>query len=94
VGRSESEGGDQTSHDFRQVRTPRPALVVQVSRPLPPAVGRDLVGPLEQLGVDAIAFDQPMDVIRTPTAALVALDVEHIELADQVAEEDRAVARH
>jgi hypothetical protein len=29
------------------------------------AVGRDLVGPVEQLGVDAIAFDQPMDVIPT-----------------------------
>ena len=42
---------------------------------LPRAIGRDLIGPVEQLGVDAIAFDQPMEVIPTPTAALVALDV-------------------
>jgi len=33
-------------------------------------------------------------VLATPTAALVALDVEHVELADQVAEYDRAVSGH
>jgi hypothetical protein len=48
----------------------------------PRAVGRDLVGPIEQLGVNAVAFDQPMEVIPAPTAALVALDVEHVELTD------------
>jgi hypothetical protein len=31
-------------------------------------------------------------VIAPPTAALVALDIEHVELADQVAEYDRAFA--
>jgi hypothetical protein len=34
-----------------------PALVIQVPGWFPRAVGRDLVGPVEQLGVDAIAFD-------------------------------------
>ena len=60
----------------------------------PRAIGRDLVGPVEQFRVNAVAFDQPMDVISTPTALLVAFDVEHVELTDQVAEDDRAVARH
>src|SRR5215471_2481705 len=79
---------------YRQVWAPRAALVVQIPRLLPRAVGRDLVGPIEQLGVNAVAFDQPMELISTPTAALAALDVEHVELADQVAEDDRAVAGH
>jgi hypothetical protein len=39
-------------------------------------VGHDVVGPVEQLGVDAVAFDQPVEMIPTPPAALVALDVE------------------
>jgi hypothetical protein len=33
------------------------------------------------------------EVIPTPTAALFALDVEHVELAHDVAEYDRAVSR-
>jgi hypothetical protein len=32
-----------------------------------------------------------LDALERPTTALVALDVEHVELADQVAEDDRAV---
>jgi len=58
------------------------------------AVGRDLVGRVEGLGANAIAFDQSTEVIATPTVALIALDVEHVELADQVAEDDRAITRH
>jgi hypothetical protein len=56
------------------------------------AVGRDLVGRVEGLGANAIAFDQPTG--DNPTVALIALDVEHVELADQVAENDRAITRH
>jgi hypothetical protein len=54
---------------------------------LPACAGnpRGLVGPVEQLGVNAITLDQSMQVIPT-AAALVALNVEHLELADQVAE--------
>jgi hypothetical protein len=40
------------------------------------------------------AFDQPMEVIPTPTATLCALNVEHVELADEVAENDGAFTRH
>jgi hypothetical protein len=54
----------------------------------------DVVGPVEQLGVDAVAFDQPVEMIPTPPAAPVALDVEHVELPERVAEDDRAIAGH
>jgi hypothetical protein len=35
-----------------------------------------------------------MEVIPTPTAAFFALDVEHVELADQVSENDGTFTRH
>jgi hypothetical protein len=57
------------------------------------AVRRDLVGPVEQLGIQPIALDQPIEVIPTESAALVALDVQHIELADQVAKDDGAFSK-
>jgi hypothetical protein len=49
---------------------------------------------LGYLRVDAVAFIQTMEVIPTPSAALFALDVERVELADHVAKDHRAVAGH
>ena len=49
---------------------------------MPRTVGCDLVGSVE-FGVDAIAFDQPMEAIATSTAALV-----------EVAENDGALSWH
>ena len=46
----------------------------------------------KQLRVDAVTLDQSMEVIPPATTALVALDVEHVELADQVTEDDGAIA--
>jgi len=37
--------------------------VVQIPCLLPRAVGRDLIGPVEQLGVDAVGFDQSIEMI-------------------------------
>ena len=42
----------------------------------------------------ATTLGQLMEVRPTPTTALVGLDVEHVELADQVAEYDRAAVEH
>jgi hypothetical protein len=50
--------------------------------------------PLEQLRVDTVAFDKSVDVVTAETTAFVALDGNNVELADNVAEYDRAVARH
>ena len=70
-------------------------MVVQAPRLLPRAVG---VGPVKQLSVYPVALDKTVDVVTPASAALVALDVGHVELADQVPEYDRAaivrVPRH
>ena len=77
-----------------QIRAPRAALIVQVPRVLTWAVGRNFVRPLEQLGVDAVAGDEPMEAIPPASSAFLALNLEYADFADQVAECDRAVARH
>ena len=56
-------------------------------------VCRDLVRPIEQLSVDAIALDWSIEAVPSASTALVALDVEHVELADQVAEKMIAPSR-
>src|SRR5262249_10286082 len=49
--------------------------------------------PVEQLGVNAVARDQSVKTIATATTALVALDVQHLELTDQ-AKNDRTFTGH
>ena len=44
------------------------------------------------LSVASALFDQPRHRIATLAAALVAGDLKRVELADQVAEDERAVA--
>jgi hypothetical protein len=50
--------GTLGSHHLRQIRAPGAAYIIQVHRLLPGAVGRDLVGPFKQFGVDAVTLDQ------------------------------------
>jgi phosphoenolpyruvate synthase/pyruvate phosphate dikinase len=47
-------------------------------------VGRDLVRPTKEFSGDAIMVDQPIEVILPEAAALVALDAQHVELADKI----------
>ena len=70
------------SNHLWQIWAPRTANVVEVHRLLTRAIGRDLVRPFEQFGVDTVTLDQPIKAIPPATTALVALDVEHLELAD------------
>ena len=46
--------------------------------------------PINELGVDAILLDQTLKMVPPEAAALVALEVEDLELADEVAEIDVA----
>jgi hypothetical protein len=55
-------------HHLGQVRAPCAARVVLIPRHLARTIGLGL--PVEQLRVDAVAFDQPMEVIPAPTAHL------------------------
>jgi hypothetical protein len=68
--------------DLRQIRAPRAALIVQILRLLARTICRDLVRPLEQLGVNTVAHDQPVEPILTGPAAFFALDAKHLELTD------------
>jgi hypothetical protein len=76
---------------LRQVRTLRAANIIEVLGLLAGTIRRDLVRPVEQLGVDAVALDQTVEPIPAATSALVVLDGKDVELADDVAEYDRAV---
>ena len=74
-----------------QVRAPRAAVIIEVSRLL---CGQSAVispDPSNPLGVDAIAFDQAVKPIPTATAALVALGVKNFELTDRT--DHRAAAK-
>jgi hypothetical protein len=67
-------------------------VVVFVPRDLARTIGLGL--PVEQLRVEAVAHNQPINRILAGASALVALDPQNGELADDVAECDRAVAGH
>jgi hypothetical protein len=57
-------------------------------------IGRNLVGPFKQLGVDAVAHDQAINVVLARATAFVALDAQDSELANDVTEDDGAIAGH
>ena len=52
------------------------------------AVGRDLVGPVEQLGIDTVAHNQPINTVPARARALVTSDAQNGELANDVAKDD------
>jgi len=53
-----------------------------------------VISPVEELGVDAIAHNQSINPILARASALVTSDAQHRQFADDVAECDRAFARH
>ena len=65
---------------------------IRILRLLARTIRRDLVRPVKQFSVNSAALDQPMKVIAPTTTALLALDVEHVELADQVSENDGSMS--
>jgi hypothetical protein len=68
------------SHDLRQAGAPRPAPVADITLDPARAVGRDLVLPVDQLGVTPALLDQSTHGVAAPAPALRALDREHVEL--------------
>ena len=75
-----------------KIRTSYAAGVVRVPRQLSGAIGRELIGPSEELFVAAVFRDQHGEPVLAGAPALGALDPQHAQLADQVAEDGRAVA--
>ncbi len=82
------------SQHSRQAGTDRAARITVASGLLARAVGGHVGGEREQLLVAAVPRDQIGEPVSTAAPALRALDAEQVELADQVTEDDRAVARH
>src|SRR6516164_3770184 len=68
------------------VMAPRVALVADARGALAGAVGGERVKPIDDRVVAPALVDQPAQCIAAGSGALRALDHEHIELADQIAE--------
>lgn len=56
------------------------------------AVRCDLIQPIHDLAVTTMVVDQPLHLIATGTAALVARHPKHFELASEIAEYEGTVA--
>src|SRR5262245_11252904 len=87
-------GPARPSYHLRQVRTDRGAWIAIAAPLLAGAVGRDISGEGKQLFISPVARDQVGEPILTRPPALWALDPQHVELADKIAEGNRAVAGH
>ena len=57
-------------------------------------LGRQFIEPINELGIAATLLDETARAVTTIAPALVAGDAQHIELADEIAEYDCAVAGH
>src|SRR5262245_24005040 len=77
-----------------KIRALHRARVIDVMRALFRTVGGDIVEPVDHPGVVATAVDQVLQVIAAGTAALATVNVYDVEPADQVEEDDQAVAGH
>jgi hypothetical protein len=78
------------SQNLWQSGADRTTRVAVAARLLAGAVRGDVRGEREQLFVPAVSRDQVGEPIPARASALGALDAQHIELADQVREDDRA----
>jgi hypothetical protein len=79
--------------DLRQIGALHGAWIMREPL-LARTVRGDLIDECEELFVPPVLRDQQWEPVLAPASALGAVDPEHVELADQVAEEDRAVAGH
>jgi len=78
----------------RQIRAAYPALIVHIGRTLLRTVGNYLIEPIDDLAVAAPLFNQTLHLIAAGVLALGTINVEHIELADEVSEDDGVIAGH
>jgi hypothetical protein len=58
------------------------------------AVDRELVRSIKQFGVDVISLNQFAEMVAATPRTFCAFEVEHIEFADDVAENNGAVTRY
>jgi hypothetical protein len=80
------------SQHVRQIGANRAARIALIARKLARAVGCELIGPGEQLCIAPVPRDQVGEPVSTGAPAFGAFDPQLAKLADQVPEDDRAVA--
>jgi hypothetical protein len=78
------------SQHLRQIRAERAARIVVAARLLAGAIRGNVRGEGKQLFVSAVTHDQVSKPVLARASALGALDAQHIELADQLGENDGA----
>ena len=81
------------SQHLHQILAPRAASIVHVVRSLLRALGRQFIQPINELGIAATLLNEAAQSITSIAPAFVAGHAQHIELADEIAEYDCAVAR-
>ena len=82
------------SNHLRKIRTSRATYIVEVHRLFARAIGCNLISTGKELGVNSVSVNQPIKIVPSTATAFVALDDEHVEFADQIAENDGAFTRH
>jgi hypothetical protein len=76
------------------LRTLRTARIIHVAGNLLRALGCQFTEPIDDLAITATLLNETMQPVTTIASAFVAGNAQHIELADKVAEDGCAVARH
>jgi len=71
---------------LRQLRAPCTARIIHIVCNLLRALGCQFIEPIEDLGIAAPLINETAQAIAAVTLALVAIDAQHIELADEIAE--------
>ena len=79
---------------LRQILAPRTASIVHVVCSLLRTLGRQFIEPINELGITAALLNETAQAVTTIAPALVAGDAQHIEFADEIAEDGCAVAGH
>jgi hypothetical protein len=79
---------------FRQIPASRTAWIIHIECNLLRAFGCQFIEPIDELGIAATLTNETGEDIAAIPPTLFAGDAQHIELTDEIAEEDCAVAGH
>ena len=94
IGPTTSRRAPSSRKQLQQVGTPDTAGVGEAGRPFARAVACERGDPVRELRVRPEPDEQLLDPVPAVAVALGALDVEHVELADQITRGHGAVAGH
>jgi hypothetical protein len=68
-------GAHRFLSDLGQIRASGAAQIIALVGDFPRTVGRDVIGPIEELGVDPVPLGQTVEVVATESAAFVAFGI-------------------